>query len=233
MHTLTARFSPFRLLVILAVALFWFTSSAARAEDAPITETKPVQHQQQQQQPGNPGNQGDSEDRGKTHARRKEDDEEGGEISADSGNANEDRQGFFSSLFGGKARKQSAAAEETNKALAAENAALKEENKELKAAAAQFDREWPAIETAITAGQSDAPALQSPFGQKIATLVASGVTASLARSGHDPKKLPGPGADAPDTGKNSTPPVSGPSAAAAGSFASHWAAKGWTPPGLN
>lgn len=114
-----------------------------------------------------------------------------------------------------------AAAQEQITALTAENARLADLE-------TRFSAELPAIEAALQSGDSAAAALQTGFGQRIASLVATGVTASVTRAGHNPAKLPGPGAAEPDTGKPETK-----AGGTASGYAMHWREKGWAIPGLS
>ena len=112
------------------------------------------------------------------------------------------RSGFFAGLFPDKnAITKVQAADEITK-LRADNESLRtqltEAQNELKAIA----EDWPAIEAALAQGTATAPVLQTPLGQKVADLSMKTAAQQMAATGHDPKKLPGPGASKPDTGKS-------------------------------
>lgn len=158
---------------------------------------------------------------------RKEEDEE------------EKRTGLFGDLFGKKSRKEAdklkAESDDLAKrmeSLENENKRLAKENEDLTSQVNAFNEQWPQIEASLISGDESAEALSTAFGEKIKAAVSKAVTRAHARSGHNPLKLPGKGADKPEP-----PKTEGEKSNIAGKpgehFAAHWAAKGWTPPGLN
>lgn len=138
------------------------------------------------------------------------------------------RSGFFANLFpGGKnAISKEQAADEILR--------LRAENDDLRTqlAAAQDELEaiaedWPAIREALLAGKTDAPVLQKPLGQQVVQATAAAAASAAANAGHDPAKLPGP-KSAPSAATTTPDKPVTPATA----LQAHFAAKGWTQPGL-
>jgi len=206
-----------QLLLILATFLLWNT--AARADDSPATGTVPAPVPV-------------AVVTEKAPVARKEEDDATPVATAP-------RENFFQRLFSGNSKNAAAPAadltalQDENTKLKSRLAALEAENAEQKKQLAHIDANWPAIEAALTAGDSAAPALQTDLGTRVANAVATGTASAVLRSAHAPGKLPGPGADKPDTGKDK-PSLAKPGSNAAVSEAlrANWAARGYTPPGL-
>lgn len=111
------------------------------------------------------------------------------------------RSGFFAGLFPSKgAISIEQAADELSK-LRAENDDLRKQLADAQTELKAISDDWPAIREALLAGKADAPVLQKPLGQQAMQATAAAVAANAASTGHDPKRLPGPGAAKPDTGK--------------------------------
>lgn len=207
-----------QLLLILATFLLWNT--AARADDSPATGTVPAPVPV-------------AVVTEKAPVARKEEDDAPAPV------ATAPRENFFQRLFSGNSKTAAApsadltALQDENAKLKSRLATLEAENAEQKKQLAHIDANWPAIEAALTAGDSTAPALQTDLGTRVANAVATGTASAVLRSAHAPGKLPGPGADKPDTGKDK-PSLAKPGSNAAVSEAlrATWAARGYTPPGL-
>lgn len=203
----------------LLLAALTLSVLTARAEETPANPPPPPAPVGENQNPSSPAPAPDPKG-------RKEDDEE------------EKRGGLFDSLFGKKAKKDAdkakkEAADATSRlaTLEAENERLKAENEQYLKKENAFNAEWPAIEAAILAGDDKAEALQTDFGQRVATAVNKAVTRAHARSGHDPKNLPGPGADKPKASAGAPDPDKPKTAAT--HFGGHWQERGWSQPGLS
>lgn len=217
----------FALLVALCALLF--TTASARAEDTPPPAPSG-------QQPAPPPDK--SSDHGPKVTARKEEEDEAAKLAAANAKA---REGFFAGLFGaGKKAVQNdlAAALAENEKLTARLADLEKQNAALQKQLAYIDANWPAIEAALTQGNAEDPALKTDLGKKVADLTMKTAAAQVHNAtGHDPKKLPGPKADKPDTGKplaeSDGKPLDRRQQAAAN--AEYWAARGapWATAGNN
>jgi len=112
------------------------------------------------------------------------------------------RSGFFSSLFPAKGSITPGQAADEITRLRAENDDLRRQLTDAQSELKAIAEDWPAIRDALTAGKADAPALQTDLGKKVAAVTMHTAAAQVhAATGHDPKKLPGPGSAKPDTGK--------------------------------
>lgn len=110
------------------------------------------------------------------------------------------RENYFAGLWKGVTGQRNAALEAAQKEIAdlrAENAALRKENRKQAQQLAHFDANWPAIEAALTQGTPDAPALSTKIGKKVAATVMKTAAQQMKGAGHNPAKLPGPGAQQP------------------------------------
>lgn len=117
------------------------------------------------------------------------------------------RSGFFNGLFADKgALTKEQAADEITK-LRADNEALRKQLAEAQNELSAIAADWPAIREALLQGKPDAPVLQTPLGQQAAQAAAAAAAAQVAGAGHDPKKMPGPGAAKTDTGTQQNAPA--------------------------
>lgn len=82
--------------------------------------------------------------------------------------------------------------------LKAQNKSLRKENKRQVKQLAYFDDNWDTIEAALTQGNAEDPVLQTKLGKKVAGTVMKTAAQQMKNSGHDPKKLSGPGAAKPE-----------------------------------
>lgn len=212
--------------LLLFLAAFAFCTLPARADDAPAAPPVPAPAPV-------------SADTGKAPVARKEEDDAAPADAPAAAAAG--REGFFTRIFSSKKTAEDTAAVAVLDSLKSENATLKSsiaaleaENAEQKKQLSYFDDNWPAIEAALSAGNSAAPALQTALGSRIAAAVATGTQAAIIGAAHSPAKLPGPGANDPDTGdKPEATAKPGTPAAVSAAMRAGWAAKGYTPPGLN
>lgn len=123
------------------------------------------------------------------------------------------RSGFFSGLFPDKsAITKEQAADEITK-LRADNETLRTQHAAAQNELKAIEEDWPAIREALMAGKADAPVLQKPLGQQVMQATTAAAAGQIAATGHDPKKLPGPGATPPAATGNPNAPAKQASAA--------------------